>query len=71
MKFPLFFQRDRSPAAQRDRQEHAEKLIAESLRLLGQICGKLADAVDAQRLTRAGYEEPGKFLKRTERDDKK
>jgi hypothetical protein len=65
MKFPLLFRRFealRTNAAQ----DRAEKLLAESLRLLGQLCSKMADAVEAQRLTRAGYSEQGEFLERTD-----
>ena len=64
MKFPLFLRR--SDAIAQATQDHAEKLLAESLRLLGQFCGKLADAVEAQRLSRAGYREQGEFLQRIE-----
>jgi hypothetical protein len=71
MKFPLIFKRENSSAAARARQDKAEKLVAESLRVLGQVFSKLADAVDAQRLTRAGYAEQEKFLKRTESKDEK
>jgi hypothetical protein len=56
----------RSDAIAQAAQDHAEKLLAESLRLLGQVCGKLADAVEAQRLSRAGYREQGEFLQRVE-----
>lgn len=45
-------------------QDRAEKLLAESFRLLGQVCEKMADLVETQRLKRAGYEEQGKFLER-------
>ncbi|MFZ5472122.1 MAG: hypothetical protein ACOZIN_22045 [Myxococcota bacterium] len=66
MKFPLFFARERSEAAASERRNHAEKLLAESLRLLGQVCQKLADAVDAQRLSRSGYEKQDKYLERVD-----
>ncbi len=65
MKFPLLFRRldAISTSAAQDR---AEKLLAESLRLLGQFCAKMADAVEAQRLARAGYSQQGEFLERTD-----
>ncbi len=66
MKFPLFFSRESSAAATRARQDRLEKAISESLRVLGQMCTKLADAVEAQRLTRAGYTRPERFLERTD-----
>lgn len=71
MKFPLFSQAERSLAAARERQEQAEKLLAESLRLLGGLCQKLADAVESQRLSRSGYEQQGKFLERIDPAEKK
>ncbi len=70
MKFPLLFSRERSTAAAQARQAQAEKLLAESLRMLGQIFSKLADAVEAQRLERAGYERQEKYLERTETQKK-
>lgn len=63
MKSPVLFRRFavlRTQAAQ----NQAEKFLAESLRLLGQFCSKLADAVEAQRLSRAGYPQQGEFLER-------
>jgi hypothetical protein len=65
MKFPLFLRR--SDLAARAAQDHAEKLLAESLRLLGQCCAKLADVLEAQRLARSGYQQQGEFLKRVDR----
>ena len=62
MKFPLIFRRLDAITAQ----DRAEKLLAESLRLLGQFCAKMADAVEAQRLARAGYSQQGEFLERTD-----
>ncbi|MHB8873112.1 MAG: hypothetical protein ACYC8T_05440 [Myxococcaceae bacterium] len=67
MKFPLFSKSEKSTAAARVRQERFEKAISDSLRMLGQVCTKLADAVEAQRLSRAGYTEQEKFLERTDR----
>ena len=69
MKFSLFPRRFLGKAAL-DRQGQAEKLLSESLRMLGQVCSKLADHVEAQRLSRAGYAEPGRFLERTDRTKK-
>lgn len=71
MKFPALFRRESSMPARREAQDRAEKLVAESLRMLGQVCAKLADAVDAQRLSRAGFEEQGKYLERLDRADAK
>jgi len=63
MKSPALFRRFtaiRTHVAQ----DRAEKLLADSLRLLGQFCAKLADAVEAQRLARAGYPQQDEFLER-------
>jgi hypothetical protein len=55
MKLPLPFRRDRATLKTADAQDHAERLLAESLRMLGQVCSKVADAIEAQRLERQGY----------------
>jgi len=65
MKFPLIFRR-LDAITGNAAQDRAEKLLAESLRLLGQFCAKMADAVEAQRLARAGYSQQGEFLERTD-----
>jgi len=67
MKFPLIFSREKSSVAARARQERLEKALSDSLRMLGQMCTKLADLVEAQRLSRAGYTEQERFLERTDR----
>ncbi len=63
MKSPVLFRRFAAIRSQAT-QDRVEKLLAESLRLLGQFCAKLADAVEAQRLARAGYREQDEFLER-------
>lgn len=50
-------------------QDQAERIIADAFRVLGRICGQLADLVEAERLSRRGYERPGKFLERLDRGD--
>jgi hypothetical protein len=65
MKFPLLFRRLEALSTNAA-QDRAEKLLAESLRLLGRFCAKMADAVEAQRLARAGYSHQGEFLERTD-----
>jgi hypothetical protein len=76
MKFPALsslrrslLRRDTSKEALQQRSDQMEKLLAESLRMMGQLFGKLADVVEQQRLNRAGYEEQEKFLERL--DEKK
>ena len=64
MKFSLF---RRGPRAVEPRRagDDAEKLIAEGFRVLGQLCTRLADVLEAQRLEKQGYRDQGKFLERT------
>jgi hypothetical protein len=64
MRLPTLFGRDRSVQGKRDAQDHAEKVLADTFRVLGQLCGKLADLIEAQRLTRSGYEKQEEFLER-------
>lgn len=71
MKLPLPFRRDVPSVLKRaDAQDQAERLLAESLRMLGQVCAKVADYVEAQRLARQGYAQgPTVTLKRLDRDE--
>jgi hypothetical protein len=45
-------------------QDRAERLLAESFRLLSQFCSKVADLIETQRLQRQGYQPQGKWLER-------
>ncbi|MBN9687938.1 MULTISPECIES: hypothetical protein [unclassified Corallococcus] len=67
MKLPLPFRRDRPIIPSANAQDHAERLIAESLRMLGQVCSKVADAIEAQRLERQGYAH-NSYLRRLDLD---
>jgi hypothetical protein len=55
MKLTQLFRRDRTVIKRADAQDQAEKVLAESLRLLSQVCTKVADLIETQRLERAGY----------------
>jgi hypothetical protein len=55
MKLPLLFRRDRTIIKRADAQDQVEKVLAESLRMMGQVCSKVADLIEAQRLQRSGY----------------
>lgn len=55
MKLPGLFRKERTTIQAADAQDHAERLLAESLRMLGQVCAKVADVIEAQRLARQGY----------------
>ena len=47
--------------------DQAEKLLVETFRTLSTLCTRMADMVESQRLTRAGYREQGRFLERLDR----
>jgi hypothetical protein len=49
-------------------QDRAERLVAESFRLLSQLFGKVADLIETQRLQRQGYQAQGKWLERLDSD---
>ena len=71
MKFPVFPWREKDRSlAQKAAQDQAEKLLVESFRTLSQMCGKLADFIETQRLQREGYDQQGKFLERLDEKNK-
>jgi len=67
VKFPSLLRvRERlmAPLGQTDQ---AERLLVETFRTLSTLCTRVADMVESQRLTRAGYREQGRFLERLDR----
>ena len=68
MKFPELFKREKSSIAAREAQQRAEKLLADSFRTLSQVCTRMADFIEAQRLQRAGYEPQEKYLERLDKE---
>ena len=70
MKLPTLFRRPAAPSSQvlkrPDAQDQVEKLMAESLRMLGQVCAKVADLIEAQRLERQGYADQQRYLRRVD-----
>lgn len=67
VKFPSLLRvRERllAPLGQTDQ---AERLLVETFRTLSTLCTRLADMVETQRLTRAGYRDQGRFLERLDR----
>jgi hypothetical protein len=67
VKFPSLLRvRERllAPLGQTDQ---AERLLVETFRTLSTLCTRLADMVESQRLTRAGYRDQGRFLERLDR----
>ena len=68
VKFPSLLRvRDRllAPLGQTDQ---AERLLVETFRTLSTLCTRLADMVEKERLTRAGYRDQGRFLERLDRE---
>ncbi len=68
MKLPLLFRRDRTVLKRPDAQDQVEKLLAGSLRTLGQVCSKVADLIETQRLARQGYAQQQDFLRRVDQE---
>lgn len=64
MRLPALFQKDRSVQAVKDAQDRTDKILVETFRLLGQVCGKMADLIEAQRLSRNGFEKQERYLER-------
>ena len=67
VKFPSLLRvRERllAPLGQTDQ---AERLLVETFRTLSTLCNRLADMVESQRLTRAGYRDQNRFLERLDR----
>jgi hypothetical protein len=58
------FSRETSSAAKREREEKIERALADGFRFLAELLRKSADAIEAQRLARNGYEKQEKFLER-------
>ena len=54
MKFSLF-RRQRTVIERAAAKDQVEKALADSLRVLGQVCTRVADVIETQRLERAGY----------------
>jgi hypothetical protein len=68
MKLPLLFRRDRTILKRPDAQDQVEKLLAKSLRTLSQVCAKVADLIETQRLARQGYSHQQDFLRRLDQE---
>ncbi|MCI0573874.1 MAG: hypothetical protein L0Y66_24320 [Myxococcaceae bacterium] len=67
MRLPLVSRRSKTAVVGQDAQGRAEKLLADSLRLLSRVCLKAADVLEAKRLQRQGADRQGKFLERLDR----
>ena len=67
MKFPSLIRVRERLLAPLGHTDQAERLLVETFRTLGTLCTRLADMVESQRLTRAGYRDQGRFLERLDR----
>ena len=66
MKLPSLFNRKKTAIANKA-QNQSEKMLADLFRTLGDICTRLADVIEKQRLEREGYEKQDKFLERLDK----
>ncbi len=66
MKLPSLFRREKDPLA-RATEDRADRLLAETLRLMGQVFTKLADLVEEERREKATGREQPHFLERLDR----
>lgn len=67
MKFPLLFRRERSREAQLEAQAELERVLAEGLRVMGNLFTRAAELVEAQRLQRQGFERQERYLERLDK----
>ena len=67
MKFPSLLRVRERLLAPLGHTDQAERLLVETFRTLSTLCTRLADMVESQRLTRAGYHDQGRFLERLDR----
>ena len=64
MRLPQLFRRERTYIERASAQDQVQKLLVESLRVLSDVCGRVANLIETQRLERAGYKEQGTALRR-------
>ena len=67
VKFPSLLRVRERLLAPLGHTDQAERLLVETFRTLGTLCTRLADMVEKERLTRAGYRDQGRFLERLDR----
>lgn len=65
------FRREKSAAARREREERFEKAVVEGFRTLSDLLKVAADAIEAKRLERQGFDKQEKFLERSGRPGKR
>lgn len=59
------FSKENSAAARREREEQIERALITGFRRLSSFLKRAADAIEAKRLERSGYDKQEKFLERT------
>ncbi len=67
VKFPSLLRVRERLMAPLGHTDQAERLLVETFRTLSTLCTRLADMVEKERLTRAGYRDQGRFLERLDR----
>jgi hypothetical protein len=61
------FRRENSSAAQKEREERIERAVVEGFRTLADFLKVAADAIEAKRLEKRGFDKQEKFLERSDR----
>lgn len=59
------FSKESNSIARRERQEQLERSMADGLRAMASLFQKVAERIEARRLSRNGYREQNGFLERT------
>ncbi len=66
-----FFRKESSRVARREREEQLQKAVVDGFRHLSDLLKRAADAIEAHRLERNGYDKQEKFLERTPPKDRR
>ena len=66
-----FFRKEESSPARRERQEQLQKAVVDGFRQLSALLKRAADAIEASRLQKNGYDKQEKFLERTPPKDRR
>jgi hypothetical protein len=69
MKLPDLLRREKQDGRALGAQDQAERLLVESFRFLSQLCSRVADLIETQRLERRGFDPQGKWLERLDSSD--
>ncbi len=66
-----FFRKDSSSVTRREREEQLQKAVVDGFRQLSSLLKRAADAIEARRLEKNGYDKQEKFLERTPPKDRR